>query len=60
MERNEKLKNVEIVETIKVTLIRGVGTANDPVREVIQYWDLKGNLIYDSDIKELASSDISS
>lgn len=60
MERNEKLKKLEIVKVVKTLLIRGIGTTEDPVREVVQYWDLKGNLIYDSDKKELASSDIRS
>lgn len=50
MERNEKIQNVNIVEVIKVELIRGYGEKGDPVRKVFQYWDLKGNLINDDDI----------
>lgn len=49
MERNEKIQNVNIVEVIKVELIRGYGVEGSPVRKVIQYWDLKGNLINDDD-----------
>jgi len=51
MERNERLEEVKIVEVIKVELARGTGLKKeDPVRKVIQYWDLKGNLINDDDV----------
>lgn len=66
MERNEKLESVKIVEVIKIELVRGTGLKKeDPVRGVIQYWDLKGNLINDDDnyldsTIEVASSEISS
>lgn len=30
---------------IKTTSTCGVGTKEDPVREITQYWDLNGNLI---------------
>ena len=60
MERNEKIEEVKIVEVIKVELVRGNGVKGSPVRKVIQYWDLKGNLINDDDVYlkdiELASS----
>ena len=49
MKRNEKFLNAKIVNVIKVELIRGTGEKDDPVRNVIQYWDLKGNLIIDND-----------
>lgn len=65
MERNEKIEKVKIVEVIKVELIRGDGVEKSPVRKVIQYWDLKGNLINDDDIYldstiAVASSEINS
>ena len=66
MDRNEKVENVKIVVVIKVKLTRGTGAKKeDPVREVIQYWDLNGTLIADNDAYlrttiELASSEISS
>lgn len=64
MEKNEKVKIVKIVEVIKVELIRGSGlNKKDPVRQVNQYWDFNGNLIYEDDevvTKEEASSDINS
>ncbi|MCM1052480.1 MAG: hypothetical protein NC483_00660 [Ruminococcus sp.] len=64
MEIDEKIRNVKIVEVIKVELTRGSGlTEKDPVRQVNQYWDFNGNLIYDDDLfdtNDVASSDINS
>lgn len=61
MQRIEKIQKVKIEKIIKIELVRGSGLhEKEPVRIVIQYWDLKGNLIYDSDNKVSASSEISS
>ncbi|MBQ8435309.1 MAG: carboxypeptidase [Oscillospiraceae bacterium] len=38
-----------IIAVIRTTALRGLGTENDPVREVIQYWDLDGNLLAEKD-----------
>lgn len=45
--RNEKIKVVEVASVNKITLVRGDGTPKDPVRQVVQYWDLNGKLIND-------------
>ena len=37
-----RINEVKVVEVIQVTCVRGVGTEEDPVRIVHQYWDLKG------------------
>ena len=56
-------KNATLVNVIKTESVIGDGTKKDPVRIVIQYWDIKGNLIvtiddYEPEIKSEASSDI--
>lgn len=34
------------IETVIVTrALKGAGTENDPVREVVQYWSLEGELL---------------
>lgn len=38
-------RSAEIVQVIKTITVVGDGTKNDPVREVVQFWDLDGNLI---------------
>ncbi|MBQ8297679.1 MAG: carboxypeptidase [Ruminococcus sp.] len=42
---NSGCKQAEVVQVIKTRTIVGTGTENDPVREVVQYWDLDGKLI---------------
>ena len=45
----------ELITVIKTKALRGVGTDEDPCRIVTQYWDIKGNLLAESDpfIEEL-------
>ena len=38
-----------MVEVIKVELKVGTGTKENPIRTVIQYWDKKGNLLFERD-----------
>ncbi len=49
MELDEKIEKVEITKIIKVQLIKGTGKKENPVRQVNQYWDLDGKLIYVED-----------
>lgn len=39
------LKRAELVEVIKVRVVAGDGTKENPVREVIQYWEKSGEKI---------------
>lgn len=44
----EELK-VRTMVVIEVERKRGCGTEEDPIRKVIQYWDLDGNLLAEHD-----------
>lgn len=39
----------EVVEVIKITLIRGSGTSGDPYRSVEKYFDMFGKVITEID-----------
>ena len=39
----------KIVPLIEVVAVVGKGTEKDPVREITQYWDLDGELLFTSD-----------
>ena len=41
--------SVQITEVIKTKTAVGVGTEEDPVRTVVQYWDKEGKLIGEED-----------
>lgn len=43
------MRSAKLVELIKTTSITGNGTKENPVREITQYWDLKGNLLFTCD-----------
>ena len=43
------MERVEVVQVIKTKSTRGIGTSADPVREVVQYWNLDGTLIIEFD-----------
>jgi hypothetical protein len=44
------MDTVEVVEMIKTTLTRrGEGVDGDPIRVITQYWDFKGNLLFEID-----------
>ncbi len=45
-------------EVIKVCCVIGSGTENDPVREVVQYWSLDGELLFEKD--SCTTSEVSS
>lgn len=46
----DSAKVIEVIETIA---IKGTGTENDPIREIIQYWSTKGEWLAENDPYEL-------
>ena len=44
-------KSAKIIQVIETKSLRGLGTEKDPVRDVIQYWDLEGNFLAEMDIE---------
>ncbi len=55
----------KVIKVIKTVSLIGAGVEKDPVRYIIQYWDLKGKLLatkdtYLDETKSSASSDINS
>ena len=44
--------SARIEQVIVTKALKGAGTENDPVREVIQYWDLEGKLLWTDDPSE--------
>lgn len=55
----------KIIKVIKTVSLIGAGVEKNPVRYIIQYWDLKGKLLaskdtYLDETKSSASSDINS
>lgn len=49
MERAEGTKSAKVIPVIETKAKRGIGTEKDPVREVTQYWDLKGDFLAEMD-----------
>lgn len=43
MVRADGTRSAKIIQVIETRAKKGIGTPSDPVREVIQYWDLEGN-----------------
>lgn len=41
--------SAKVISVIVTRALKGSGTENDPVREVIQYWDFDGNLLAEHD-----------
>lgn len=48
----KEIKEAKIIKVIKTRSVRGSGAEKDLVREVDQYWDLKGKKLFESDPKE--------
>ncbi len=44
----------KMIKVIKTVSLIGAGTEKDPVRYIIQYWDLKGKLLASHDTLEEA------
>ena len=43
--------SAKVIQVIETKALRGLGTEKDPAREVIQYWDLEGNFLAESDVE---------
>ena len=41
--------SAKVIQVIKTTALRGVGTEEDMCRLVTQYWDFDGNLLAEND-----------
>lgn len=44
-EKVKGIQSIEVVEVIKTKTVVGDGTKENPVKEIIQYWDKNGKLI---------------
>lgn len=47
---SNSVKEAKVVSVVQVEAKIGTGTKEDPVRKVIQYWDLEGNLLAERDL----------
>ena len=43
------MESARVIPVIETKIIRGAGTEKDPVHFVTQYWDLRGNLLAETD-----------
>lgn len=55
MVRPNGTKSARIIQVIETKAKRGLGTVKDPVRDVIQYWDLEGNFLAEMDTEHCVS-----
>lgn len=46
---SNSVKEAKVVSVVRVEAKIGTGTKEDPVRNVIQYWDIEGNLLAEHD-----------
>jgi len=51
MIRANGTKSAKVIQVIETKAKRGSGTEKDPEREIIQYLDLNGNFLAESDIE---------
>ncbi|WP_202969650.1 hypothetical protein [Roseburia sp. 831b] len=49
MVRPDGTKSAKVIQVIETKAKRGLGTEKDPVRDVVQYWDLEGNFLAEMD-----------
>lgn len=49
MVRPRGTDSAKVIQVIETKAKRGLGTEKDPVREIIQYWDLDGNFLAEMD-----------
>ena len=47
--RPDGTRSARVIQVIETKADRGLGTNQDPVREVTQYWDLDGNFLAEMD-----------
>ena len=54
------MSDVEVIHVIQTNLlVRGSGTEGEPFRRITQYWDMRGNLLWEIDpISEILESKI--
>ena len=43
--RDSNVDSVEVVSLICVTSVVGAGTDSDPVRRIVEYWTMEGQLV---------------
>ena len=53
MFRPDGTKSAKVIQVIETKSFRGIGTENDPVREVTQYWDMDGKFLAEMDSEHL-------
>lgn len=53
--RVKGIQHIEIIELIKTITVIGTGTKENPVKEVTQYWDKNGSLIFEDNQVESKS-----
>lgn len=41
------IKSAVVEQVIVIKTVRGSGTEKDPVRMVVQYWDLEGRFLFE-------------
>lgn len=46
----KKPVELEVLQVIKIVFTRGSGTKDDPYRDVSQYWNMKGEMIFELDV----------
>lgn len=51
MVRANGTSSAKVIQVIETKAKRGLGTEKDPVREITQYWDFKGNFLAESDVE---------
>ena len=49
MIRPDGTQSAKVIQVIETKSKRGLGTEKDPVRDVVQYWDLEGNFLAEMD-----------
>lgn len=49
MVRPDGTKSAKVIQVIETKAKRGLGTEKNPVRDVVQYWDLEGNFLAEMD-----------
>jgi hypothetical protein len=50
--KKDNIRSAEVIQVIKTVSIRGKGTKEDPVREIITYWSLDGEWLAERDMLE--------
>ena len=46
------VSEAKIIPVIQIATMGGTGTEDDPVREVLEYWDVNGKLLFVLDAKK--------